>query len=545
MERRTRSMVPETDENYLEVRTDALWRAKHEVWGSDLIKEYEAFGQALENKRTDLEKDEWWLEKVKTSLKNASTEEDRLFYQKLVEEREKQLSRNQEERASFQKRGERLIQFKLAALFREVLHDLLIRTRFEPDTERTDFLYKNVCSLLVDPGVMSEIKRYITGEYSLTNVVIGLSEIPAEILYRMLVIHQARMQEWKRRTEEFMENTKKEFFEAITREVQAGRLYVDLSLVETRLSYVVGKMADRLDCPDSRTLATHDANGVIRIYNSELMGDRLEYIRHLLFHELTHELAGRSIRIITEKTWKSVPERRVYDRKSGVQMRHDEGGAVITRRFRWLNEAITEWYALRLSGFIDEKSNESGMYKGSPCYIKERKELDRLFALGLPEKLVLAAYVENIHEEQQLNERGVAFAALLRKIREIETEPGAFERLEHSYAMREVESLLEDERIYTVEEDVSFEQTSPRGTLLYPITFSVGIQPRFRVTKSFYALEYPKERKDDPAITRSSKRDRLGEILTGVKNLTGGSRCRFSIGEPRTVGMKEDESTTA
>lgn len=529
------SMVPDTDPRYREARQEKAARRRNLLWGQQEL-EQQASGAArlLEYEAIIARTREEEL-RTRALLANppAGTNVGVLqaYLQKL-----------KEDRALFQKFHYEE-KYRLENLVRRLVADTVFEGETDPSGDRAPFLRREVAAMFLAPEVREETRQQFGGDLQGFTLQVLLrrledprSPLPSEFLSRVVRAHQERMKARQERAERILEEVKAEFLQAVEREVKRGDFPIDTETVRARLSAVGPSLRDRLLEPFSRSMGSHGHDGVVSFYSDGLEDGQRASLRETIFHELTHEIAGKSLQLVPE-TDADVPTLRPYERKAGVQMSSDSRMELV-RRFTWLNEAITEWCALRLAGSKTQETPSpdaapSAAYKGSSAYVDERKELDRLFALGLPEKLVLEAYFENIRSDQPANQRGLAFAALLRKIRDLEKDPKAFARLDHRFALAEASAFLGGQGVYGTDRfGAEREARLPPGTRLYPINVSIGIQPATRATKTFVYVLRP-GRNGDAAT--SAPPDPLEAILSTLKWKAGGERCRYEVGTPRTI----------
>jgi tetratricopeptide (TPR) repeat protein len=181
-----------------------------------------------------------------------------------------------------------------------------------------------------------------------------------------------------------------------------------------------------------------------------------EFVEHVIFHEILHTLSGTS----TQKDTRGF----MY-RKIGTAIKASKA-----IRFSWLNEAITEWMALRLSGY-----RANGTYKGSESYIEERKTLQRFLDAGLPEELLVQAYFENIITGDP-NATGQYFKKLVAFINEKEGS-GAFNRIENEFTLQNVISKLNVPMYWTAVLEKEFKRKDvpeDEGVRVYNIRLDIG-----------------------------------------------------------------------
>jgi hypothetical protein len=150
--------------------------------------------------------------------------------------------------------------------------------------------------------------------------------------------------------------------------------------------------------------------------------------------------------------------------------------------------------------------------------------------------VVLAAYFEDIHDEQPKGERGTAFAALLKTINALEEDRHAFAKLENQFAMKGAKSYLRSKGIFPAKRvDDELRSELPSGERLYPITFSVGIQQATRVSETFYYMVPPDAEKTEKLLGADWYTKKMESALFEAKILSGGERCKYVIWDPEVI----------
>lgn len=308
------------------------------------------------------------------------------------------------------------------------------------------------------------------------------------LLYAAAKIHIEDIREQEIQLQTIFEQTKAEFKMAVMGAVDRGLLPQAAINALNRIDPVVISLHDRLLDILTSDIGGCDQYGGIEVSSELLQENSIPKLKHTIFHELLHELSGKSITVSTEVV--NEPDRwgkftSIYNRKSGVSLHRP---ALSFRPNAWLNEAITEWLALELSGYSGDTGKVA--YKGSASYTNERKELDRLFESGLERDTVINAYFENFVSDQPKEEKGRHFTKLVRRINEIEG-PTGFSKLENKHIMRDIENTLYEAYARPAKSVNTEEAAIPPGTKIFHINVEVGTQQNTRITKEFVYVARP------------------------------------------------------
>ena len=162
----------------------------------------------------------------------------------------------------------------------------------------------------------------------------------------------------------------------------------DIELVERRAHDVLVKIIDPLHEETTRRAGAWDGTGIA--IKPDMTPERE---RAIAFHELTHAaLAGRKL-VIHENRPGLIDD--ISEQKSGLQLRGRIDTDTPLKKWRWMNEALTENIAARLGGFAPQ------------VYENERYALDLLLRMGATNgtprddfmRLLVHAYQENYQSE--------------------------------------------------------------------------------------------------------------------------------------------------
>ena len=127
--------------------------------------------------------------------------------------------------------------------------------------------------------------------------------------------------------------------------------------------------------------------------------------RHAFFHEATHAIIGGNTPLAVRFTPGSSPV--LWLQKIGLTFDFPRANKEVLTVWRWLNEAVTEMIARKLSGA------DFGSYQ------HEIDQLEELVSLGIPRRLFIEAYQEQYRADIRGASRLPKLQELLRRIREV------------------------------------------------------------------------------------------------------------------------------
>lgn len=330
-----------------------------------------------------------------------------------------------------------------------------------------------------------------------------------ETLLALAKKHLEDIHEQEKQLSVIFEETRSEFENKIKDAVSKGELPEEALHALGRLDSVVINISDRLTSINSRTLGTMGHDGSMTASNEQLQTGLIPGLKKTICHELFHEISGKSVTVRSKTIENGNLIRSTFYRKSGVRLFSPD--QVHTPNV-WLNEAITEWLALRISGYREDNTNYA--YKGSVSYVDERKELDRLFEAGLEESVVTEAYFENFSSNQPKETRGPKFARLVQRINELEG-PLGFGRIENTHILNNIWTQLDEWGMHPSSSFID-NYTPPEEVRIFDISVSVGANPKVEVTKNFVFLSYPIKIGDN-TITVEEQFKKREEIIESIK----------------------------
>lgn len=363
------------------------------------------------------------------------------------------------------------------------------------DDDLKSYVYSEVRYMFDSEEIRDQLKKYF-GDDLKSFTPMGLfvkivdGSIPNELLCAVAKRHIEHIHEQEKELEKIVTETKQEFKEAVKTAVAENRLPLSAAEALQRIDSVEVTLTDKMKSIRSSALGDSADSGEITVNNIQLRPQLIPRLKKTLFHEFLHELSGKSVTIMTKTEEFFYGPQKVHDvshRKSGIAL-HKPNSSVA--RYTWLNEAITEWLAIKLSKYNGDSDKEGG-YSGSFSYTEERRELDRLFASGLEEITAAEAYFENISSDHPQAERGKNFAKFIRRINEVEGKYG-FAKLENKHTMNEVHNCLYGNYVFPAERvaEADIASLAPEAKV-FRISIAVGIKEETVVRKKFVYIAKP------------------------------------------------------
>ncbi|MBI2411391.1 MAG: hypothetical protein HYV32_05875 [Candidatus Kerfeldbacteria bacterium] len=419
-----RTQVPESDAVYIKERKNSRRFASSRVFARVGMQIYERNKQDIEHVQQQNNELQQELDSVGHSNLSTESIQSRISHNtKLIEQLKKEMS-----------------EFIRAPFLRMVqnLEQLFIYDKFE---RARGFVMSEIQQMFGASGIRAELQKHFGNDFSqftASNLYgkIADGSISDDLLFAVAKQHSEHVQQQEEQLEQFVQQTKQEFKQAVKEAVTNGWLPQEAENALSRIDDVTVCLQDKMEDILSSKLGDHSDTGKITVSNEQLQPKLLTRLRKTIFHELLHEIAGKSINIYTKQDNPLSSVHDLLSRKSGVVVKKYDSWEM---KFNWLNEAITEWLAVRLSGYDDDQQENA--YKGSTSYVDERKELDRLFDNGLLEQVVTSAYFENVNTNIPSEERNQHFIQLIDQVNAIEGRSG-FMKLEHEFIMRDVERTL-------------------------------------------------------------------------------------------------------
>ncbi|MAE68818.1 hypothetical protein CL635_03365 [bacterium] len=223
-------------------------------------------------------------------------------------------------------------------------------------------------------------------------------QLGVECFQKMLKVHVAEFHRKAEGVESIIEKYREEFLVIARAAVKNGYLPTSEEKLLSRLEGIPSRVFDTLEGAH----VAEEEDGAISL-NIDIPS---EAIRHVVYHELVHAIAGKSIATYQEKEITMT-----HEQKHGLKLRVEAPGEhIITGRFSWLDEAVTEETALHLLG---EREDEVGDYQFERLFLKS------MIDAGVPEELFRNAYFEDYDTEADPGQRMPAWHALAKKINEV------------------------------------------------------------------------------------------------------------------------------
>ncbi len=236
---------------------------------------------------------------------------------------------------------------------------------------------------------------------------------------------------WETFAETRLPAIKTKFIDLATKMIENGTLPISKEHLTSRLENAVIGPSDVLTDNTTTTWGSYDqAHHRVFINIDYLREAKNESeIETLVFHELIHAIAGETL--VTKSTNDKLVQGDLRIMRGGVEfeitdkVQDKEVGEKLKKndkylgRFRWLNEAITETEAIKMSAF--DKSTS---------YLNERKIFELLMTQGdepIPRQLFINAYYENFDPSK--NPPNPAWRELTDAI-EVAYEPGYLLKLD-------------------------------------------------------------------------------------------------------------------
>ncbi|MEK7187893.1 MAG: hypothetical protein AAB691_03570 [Patescibacteria group bacterium] len=504
----TRRQVPETDPVYQEERERSQKAYRENIFAEGAVHHYEQSGESAERARVQNQE----LRK-RLALADPTGSEARGLSE-AISENQKFIERMYRDRGRY-----------LRSDFLRFTQDLAMFFR-QSEGGRHEYVTSEAQYMLNDPGLYPEFQECFGDnleEVTAENLFLSIAnnELSDEFLLKIAKRHIEHVQKEEEVLEKIADETKREFKAAIKKQVEKGFLPESVLNSLQRIDSVAIKLSDRFKSLLGNFMGEHGDSGEIRISNEQLTIELIPQLKEVIFHELIHELSGRSITIRTKTEEDGFKWHQFSHRKSGVALRDPQFGYT---PYTWLNEAITEWLALKFSGYEGDASEYA--YKGSSAYTAERKELDRLMVSGLESDAVVAAYFENFSSDQPKNSQGKAYAALLQRINQLEGTFG-FARLENRFILKDIGDRLYSEGVFSTHSGPPSEEISEHSKV-FRIAISVGVNNEAEVKESFVyyvrpilvgkttiSIEHQWRRVKDTLDYISSKYGRKVEIVVG------------------------------
>lgn len=245
---------------------------------------------------------------------------------------------------------------------------------------------------------------------------IGGKRVSTKLWMKILRNHG---EDFQHSVEEFEERLLPELTERfrakMTAAIERGELSIDAERLNRRIAEVSFALRDAVFARlEERSGSFNSEFSQINIAAHLVVPSRRKQLERIFFHEMFHAISGRSIVAETTKYKTS------HDEDEHTEYTHQRIGMRFDieqtkrRRFRWLNEAITEELTIRYTT-PDESRRPASSYQ------KERSLFDFIKNKGrvpIHGRIFINAYFENLDPSLPSAERLPAWKALSKKMEE-------------------------------------------------------------------------------------------------------------------------------
>lgn len=250
---------------------------------------------------------------------------------------------------------------------------------------------------------MSSVLGLSKEEVSLGTVVKGFAEnkINESLFISILKVHK---ESFDRKAESLLsklEEYKKEFVSSFYKGIEDGHLPITKQEFDSRIEAISFSVFDGLD---KDYLGEHGKGSSIS-FNVDINPG---HIRHAVFHEMVHGVAGKSI-----LSYKQGQREIVFEQKNGLLLRLEQSGkSEVKAAFSWMNEALTENIAIYLLEKSGKKEEETD-------YDMERSMVKSIISSGVSEDLFIKAFFEDYNISAKPGERMPLWRELAGKLNEV------------------------------------------------------------------------------------------------------------------------------
>ena len=311
-------------------------------------------------------------------------------------------------------------------------------------------------------------------------------ELSDKFLLRALKARKDHMQRQEILLEETVEETKIEFKNKIYNAVKIGIIPENALGLLGNVDNAKVTLLDQWEDLNGGGLGNRVACDGLQVNNDLLRRDKKQELKHVLYHEFMHTIAGKSVDMYHHRNADLESKfaggaKQFKEVKNGLSLSSPQVTSLY-RQNRWLNEGATELLVLKIFG---ENKYTKDNYQGSEFYINERRQLNELFEKGLKEETVFRAYFESVTRDQPKGEKRKFLGKLIKEINRIEG-PGGYVRLNNKDIMSSVNSSLSNfiYSKYDKYEEQDFEKIA--------VDISVGANANTLVSKIHtYTVAFP------------------------------------------------------
>lgn len=369
----------------------------------------------------------------------------------------------------------------MIAEFTDLGRDLGYFFSKNPDPVDMVYVQKRLSDILLFDEVRSTVEKFF-GENAknLTPTLlvdkVTLGQLDLDTLYKIAKKNREIVEKEREELKGFAEQTKKEFKEGVERAVSEGKLPAGALVNLNRIDAVTFQYADFMKRVASLTLGSAGSHGKITL-NSMSLRD-LPKLRHIIFHELVHEISGKSFTLESETFTDGHVRTHLDTRKVGLRIGYKSNA--------WINEAVTETIALMLSGW---KSHDQYDYGSSFAYQGERIRFDLLLLNsqkvgGRLWDLAAKAFFENLTNDLPPQDRARNFANLVSEVNRLEGE-FAWNKIENSFILvNEIVPALDIPLTLNESQALKYAEKYT----VYKVDFTYGKNSKARITRPYYMV---------------------------------------------------------
>jgi len=399
----------------------------------------------------------------------------------------------------------------------DILNICSKKTDDDSNIQREEYVVQQLVDILKTPEMYTAVMERVPvsdDALNIQDIAYAFQDptFPIDAFIEAAKEYNERIEKQKEQLDLFVEQTKSEFIQALQQGVKDGWLPETILANIHRLEDIRVILDDKMSSLLDNIEGSHSPEGTLSVSNEDLTHNDLNALRQKLFHEMLHEIAGLSVNLSLDTEGRL----QIDQRKSGVQ--------VSSERFSWLNEAITEWLALRLSKYDGDTSTFA--YKGSRGYPRERYELDSLFEKGLEEDIVIRAYFENFRSDERANPKqyegkGQYFRKLVERINQIEG-PGGFLRLDNEFLLKKANRIISADSNMFRGDVIAQHPEKLQGYTIYYVDLVVGLTEATRVEQRYSFLI-------DSQSDRMTPEDQVQQLQQKLSDLKKQMDRRFSF----------------
>jgi hypothetical protein len=314
MERIIRRQVPESDPVYQTQREKDRASEESKIFGVDQLASYERVTRLYNSTLTQ-------NAELATQLEHVA-DKDPL----LVDGLTKRIEENNKDANTFLKERREYLRTPFEELMKE-LNLLFLEPGYE---NKKQYVLSHLRTMFAGTEIRAELKKYFgedLSKFTVYNVLLKTIDksLSDELIYRVTRAHVEAVRKEEIRLQEVASKTKVEFKKEILEAVATGYLPKAAEVALERITSLPICLSDTLLSARSLTAGENTSSRVIRISNEELQEDSMPRVRKILFHELMHEISGKSTTVKTATTASKFDgtqnqSHSSFHRKSGISL---------------------------------------------------------------------------------------------------------------------------------------------------------------------------------------------------------------------------------